>query len=94
MQIRWSNRSIAEFDAIIAYIATDNESAAVRMAHTIVAAVRQLESFPKSGHPVGLGRTRVLPIAGTAYVVHYRIRHQIINLTDIVHGAKQHPDRT
>jgi len=94
MELRWSDRASAELDAIFAYIAADKESAAMKQIRLILATIHQLETFPKSGRPINLGKTRVLAISGTPYVVHYRIHKDAIKLMAIVHGAMNKPRRT
>ena len=48
MQIRWSRRASAEFDAIFEYLTTQSTSAAIPQARLILATVGQLETFPTS----------------------------------------------
>jgi toxin ParE1/3/4 len=50
-----------------------------------------LQKFPHRGRPGRKTSTRELVIPNLPYVVIYRIREQIIEITRILHGAQNWP---
>jgi toxin ParE1/3/4 len=83
-RVIWSPRALDDLDAIEAYIASDNATAARRLVGKIVARAKQIEPFPESGgfveedeshryRQVLQGNFRVIyryePGGGTAYVI-------------------------
>lgn len=93
MQIRWSRRASAEFDAIFQYLTTQSTSAAIPQARLILAAVGQLETFPTSGRSGEVRLTRELVVPGTPYIVYYRETEAAVNLLSIRHSARQKPNK-
>jgi toxin ParE1/3/4 len=91
MQIRWSRRASAEFDAIFEYLSTQSTSAAILQARQILAAIRQLETFPSSGRSGSVALTRELVITGTPYLAFYRHDKAVLKLLSIRHSARQKP---
>jgi toxin ParE1/3/4 len=87
IQIRWSPKASAEFDAIVEYVAADNETAAIRQGRLLLAATKQLERFPQSGR-LGRGRNaRELAVTGTPYIILYTLHSDDLNIISIRHGA-------
>lgn len=83
-QVIWSPRALFDLDAIEAYIAQDNTTAARRLVAKIVERAKRIEMFPESGgfveedeshryRQVLQGNYRVIyryePTEGAAYVV-------------------------
>jgi plasmid stabilization system protein ParE len=62
-----------------------------RVALTIYESVALLQKFPHRGRPGRETSTRELVIPNLPYVVIYRIREQIIEITRILHGAQSWP---
>ena len=56
------------------------------MVERIEAAVANLGKFPQMGRAAGAKRSRELVIAGTAYVVPYRITGDSIEILAVFHG--------
>ncbi len=56
MKIHWSPEAMADYEAIIQYIRTDNSAAAARVARTILRTIEQLRIFPT---PDALGALKV-----------------------------------
>ena len=93
MEIRWSRRASAEFDAIFEYLSTQSTSAAIPQARLILTAVRQLETFPASAPSGKVHLTRELVVPGTPYIVYYREDKAAVKLLSIRHSARQKPIR-
>ncbi len=87
MTVRFTRRAINDLASIREYIATDNPTAASRMAVELVAACDKLELFPERGK-LGLREgTRELTTVWP-YVIVYRIDGTDIDILAIWHGAQ------
>ncbi|HEX9836869.1 MAG TPA: type II toxin-antitoxin system RelE/ParE family toxin, partial [Alphaproteobacteria bacterium] len=73
MRVVWTDRAGRHLEAIKAYIAEDNPTAAERMSRAIFAAVERLEDFPGMGRPGRRRDTRELVVSGTPFVVLYTV---------------------
>ena len=91
MEIIWSPEAAADFRSIIQYIRKENDSAALRVARSILRNIRQLEQFPKSGRPGRVDGTRELPLIPLPFVVVYRVKENIVELARVLHGAQRWP---
>ena len=91
MKITWSRRAIGHLTALRDYIAQDKPDAAAEVAAKILDAVERLETFPNLGRPGRLAGTRELIVAGTPYIIPYRIRGNRIELIAVFHGRQRWP---
>jgi toxin ParE1/3/4 len=74
-------------------IAADNPAAAGRMVERIRAAVERLTDLPGVGRPGRVAGTRELVIAGTPYIVPYRVKQDVVEIITVLHSAQRWPDR-
>jgi toxin ParE1/3/4 len=91
MQIVWSATAIANLVEIREYIAQDKPSAARRLAHRILAAVQQFGEHPYLGHPGREPETRELIVAGTPYIIGYRVHRSRLAILAVLHAARERP---
>jgi plasmid stabilization system protein ParE len=56
-------------------------------------AVSRLARFPASGRPGRVAGTRELVIAGTPYIVPYRVTGDAVQIITILHGAQRWPEQ-
>jgi toxin ParE1/3/4 len=91
--IRWSKLVLNQFKTIHDHIAKDSPAAARKQGSLILSAIDQLETFPISGRAGDVSETRELVVAGTPYIVYYRLEDGIVFLKAIRHAARQKPDR-
>ena len=75
MKLRYTERAIADLEAIQAYVAVDNPSAATKLGERIRAPLSCWRTFPSSDDPVGLlGRgfcsSRARPMLSTTLLKH------------------------
>ncbi|MEW5853631.1 MAG: type II toxin-antitoxin system RelE/ParE family toxin [Myxococcota bacterium] len=80
-----------DIEDIHAYIARDNEVAADRIARRNFEATDQLEHFPEMDRVGKASGTRELVVAGTPYVVVYRVRSDDIEIARVIHHARDWP---
>ena len=88
MKLTWTPPAIERFEEIAAYIAEDNPDAAARIADRIVSATERVLKMPLLGRHGKKADTRELPIAGTPYIMIYRVKPDVIEILTIWHGAQ------
>lgn len=93
MTVVWSRRAIDNLIAVRDYIAEDNPRSAGSVARQILDAVELLTTQPHIGRPGRMTGTRELVVAGTLYVIPYRVRGGRLELLAIFHGRQKWPDR-
>lgn len=93
MELRWLRTALRNLDQAAAYIARDDPSAATRMVARIRAAVAHLATHPAMGRPGRVPGTRELVVAGTRYIVPYRIQRGRVEIIRVLHSTQQWPRR-
>jgi toxin ParE1/3/4 len=89
----WSPRAIGHLAHFRAFITHDNPSAAGRVAAALLETVERLAEYPNLGRPGRVAGTRELVIAGTAYVIPYRLRGERLEIVAVFHGRQKWPKR-
>ena len=92
MRIRWTRPALADLEATGDFIARDNPAAAEGLVVSVVASVDKLRDHPHLGRPGRLTGTRELVVAGTPYIVPYRVRGDEVEILAVFHGARRWPD--
>ena len=93
MKLVWTDNALEEIEAIVAYIAPDNVSAALAFANLIFDSVETLlPGNPKAGRPGRVDGTREL-VVRASYLVAYRITDTSIEILTVHHAARLWPDR-
>ena len=92
MKLRYTERALADLEAIQAYIARYNPRASQAVGERIRGTIELLADFP------GLGRTRdketrILPMAGNPYVVYYGVdaKEDEVIILHVRHGRRREP---
>lgn len=93
MRVRWLRRALANMDAEAEYIAEDNPAAAGRVVLRILRAVDLLRKNPAMGRAGRVAGTRELVIAGTPYIVSYRVRGEALEILRVFHAARKWPEK-
>jgi toxin ParE1/3/4 len=91
VRIRWLRVALANLEAEAAYIARDSPAAASRVVAVIAAAAERLTQHPAMGRPGRVPGTRELVIAGTPYIIPYRIRADALEVLRVFHAARRRP---
>lgn len=89
LEIVWSALARKRLDEIREYVEADKPEAAERLITRLVASVEVLRNFPRLGRPGAQPGLRELVIAGTPYILTYRIRGKRVIVTTIWHGAQR-----
>jgi toxin ParE1/3/4 len=91
MRIVWSETAIANLVEIRKYIEQDKPAAARRLAQRIIDSVERLAEHPHLGHHGRESETRELIVAGTAYIIPYRIYRGRLCILAVLPAAQGRP---
>lgn len=93
MRVLWSPAGRNDLLSLLAFIAEDNPTAAVRVVTRIAHNAEQLLSqSPSMGRPGRVPGTRELIVPRTPYIVPYRIVSETIEILRVYHGARKWPN--
>jgi addiction module RelE/StbE family toxin len=92
-RIEYADRYFRRLEDIREYIEQQNPAAGARIVTRIRSAVEGLETMPEIGRPGRVAGTRELVIAGTPYIVPYRLQDDVLQIITILHSAQKWPDR-
>ena len=93
MKLKWDTFAIADREHIYGYIEAENPRAAVEIDLRFDQSVRRLADFPNSGRPGRVAGTRELIVAGTPYIIPYRVFEDRVTLLRVLHGAQLWPEQ-
>jgi toxin ParE1/3/4 len=92
MFIWWSTPATQQLAAAYAYIVAEDEAAATETASHIWDSVDILARHPYAGRKARVGGTRELVIAGTPFVVAYRIEKNEVRILAVLHASCEWPE--
>lgn len=92
MKILWTEPARMDLREIFLYISNDNPKAARVLLDTIKKRVELLKENPRLGRLGRVEGTYELVLAGTRYIVPYRIKKQQIEILAVFHGSREWPD--
>jgi len=88
-RVIWAPQAIQDVEAIRAYVARDSARYADLVVERIIAAVERLENNPRSGRIVPeVGDESVREVIHGNYRIVYRLRHEVVEITTVFHGAR------
>jgi toxin ParE1/3/4 len=92
MQIRWSMPAAEDLERICERIGRDRPEAASRIARTIYEGCSRLKEFPNLGRASRrMPGRRELTFPSLPYILVYRIRNNVIEISRIFHAAQDWP---
>jgi toxin ParE1/3/4 len=91
MKVVWSRRAVRDLTAARTFIARNNPSAANETALRIIDAVDTVSRQPRIGRAGRIGGTREYVVAGTPYILIYRLRKQHIDLAHLYDSRQAWP---
>jgi len=92
MRVKWTRRALRALDEITEYIARDRPLAAQRMLERVRDAVTSLAAHPDLGRQGRVPGTRELIVAGTPFIIPYRVREDI-EILSVLHAARRWPEQ-
>ena len=93
MKIKWVRIALADLDEAAAFISQDKPQAAKRTVKRIRDAARLLSDQPDAGRPGRVHGTRELVIAGTPFILPYRVVRNTVQILRVLHGARKWPEQ-
>ena len=92
MKLVWTEPARQDLREIFTYIAEENPNAARRLLAEIKERAVLLQNNPELGRTGRVDGTRELVVAGTQYILPYRLKEQQIQILAVFHGARLWPD--
>ena len=92
MRIVWSRLAVRHLTNVRDYIAQDSPESAAEIAKKLLEAVELLVELPNLGRQGRIAGTRELVVAGTPYIIPYRIHRNRVELIAVFHGRQRWPD--
>ncbi|MEO8725220.1 MAG: type II toxin-antitoxin system RelE/ParE family toxin [Acidobacteriaceae bacterium] len=92
MQVRWLRTALRDLEQVTDYIALDSPDADERLEKRIAQAVQTTGAHPNIGRPGRVAGTRELVVAGTPYIVPYRVQKDVVEILRVFHAARKWPE--
>lgn len=92
MKIVWTGPARQDLRQVFEYIVEDSPKAATQLLSVIKERAALLQDNPHMGRMGRVDGTRELVIAGTPYILPYRVKDNQIQILAVFHGARQWPE--
>ena len=92
MRIIWLTGAAQDLEAVFEFIDAENPLAALTVCELIEKRVGQLADHPYLGRKGRVVSTRELVVAGTPYIVAYRVGEKQVDILAVLHGAMRWPE--
>ncbi|MBI4829079.1 MAG: type II toxin-antitoxin system RelE/ParE family toxin [Nitrospinae bacterium] len=89
--VKWTRSALANLDEQARYIASDDPEAARRTVARIAAAAALLAAHPAMGRPGRVAGTRELVVAGTPFIIPYRVTAGTVEILRVLHTSRRWP---
>jgi toxin ParE1/3/4 len=93
VKLRWTDGAVEDLRSAYEYREAENPQAAIDTADRIVSAVERLAQFPHMGRPGRVENSRELVVAGTPFIVAYRLKRDSVQVLAVLHGARKWPKK-
>jgi toxin ParE1/3/4 len=93
LKISWLEKAAIDLEEAYDFIFFDNPPAAENEIKKVLEAVELLSGNPSMGKAGRVAKTRELVVAGTPYIVIYRVKGSRLEILRVFHGARQWPDK-
>ena len=91
MNIVWRRQAERDLEHLFDFVLRHDPGAAHRLCNRIERRVAQLQDHPFMGRQGCVAGTRELVVAGTSYIVAYRIAASQIDVLAVIHAARRWP---
>lgn len=92
MKLRWTRAARADIHTAFEYVAVDSAGAADQFLERIQQAAAILARHPMAGRVGRIPGTRELVVAGTPWIIPYRVRKGFVDILAVIHSARKWPD--
>ena len=93
MRIIWRRQALDDLVELQAYISKDDPASRGAHGPKNWSAVERLATLPRIGRPGRVQGTRELVVAGTPYIVPYRLKADEVQILRVYHAARRWPKR-
>jgi toxin ParE1/3/4 len=91
VKVIWAPRAQRRLREIVEFITTERPSAAVHVLRQLLSAARTLGEHPQLGRRGRLRGTRELVVAGTPYLLIYRVIDDALEVLTVFDGRRRWP---
>ena len=91
MRIRWSPAAANDLERIFDYLEEHQPSLAQPTVRKLYEAARSLRQFAYRGRTGQAANTRELVLVPLPYVIVYRVREQVVEISRILHTSQERP---
>lgn len=91
MDLVWRRQAERDLEHVFDFVLEHDPGAAHRLCERIERRVTQLRDHPFIGRPGRVAGTRELIVAGTPYIVAYRVAGSRIDILAVLHAARSWP---
>ncbi len=93
MIIDWSDEALDDLQSISVYISEESPIAAKKALGRIFELVEtKLARHPAMGRPGRNSGTRELVVAGTSFILPYRVTDGVIEIIRVIHSSREWPE--
>jgi toxin ParE1/3/4 len=89
--LEWTDLAIDNLHSLHSYISDHHSQAADEIVARVMRTVELLKDAPGLGRPGRVPTTRELVIPGTPYIAAYQVKHELVRILAVLHGARQWP---
>jgi plasmid stabilization system protein ParE len=92
LSLHWTPTATGHLRSTYEYVAQDNAGAGQALIERILSIAERLRDFPRMGREGRVEDTRELVIAGTPFVVVYRVHRRQVEVLAVFHAARKWPE--
>ncbi|MFZ0802698.1 MAG: type II toxin-antitoxin system RelE/ParE family toxin [Terriglobales bacterium] len=92
LTVHWTPIATNHLRSTYEYVARDNARAGQALIERILSVAERLRDFPRMGREGRVDGTRELVIAGTPFVVVYRLHRRRVEVVAVFHAARKWPE--
>jgi len=94
VQVKWTAKAVGDLQSLRAFVARDKPNAAKKLVQKIITKVeKDLVLQPHLGRPGRASGTREYIIAGTPYILPYRVQGECLEIIRVLYGAMRWPEK-
>ena len=92
MGIVWRRQAARDLDHVFDFVLRHDAGAAWNLCDRVERRVAQLRDHPHMGRPGRVAGTRELVVAGTSYIVAYRVASSQVDVLAVIHASRRWPE--
>lgn len=92
LRVRWTETAADDLQSVHQYLSERSPAHADAVVERILASLDFLEQYPNIGRHGRIEDTRELIIAGTPFIVFYRLDRDQVFILSVIHGSRKWPD--